>query len=107
MRISDWSSDVCSSDLGWTMAAKAAIATTCRTMSISTRPHRRAVGSRADRGEDECFRQDGSHRNGRGVRRRGGAGRSEARRGGKEGVSTVRSRWVPCHEKKKELEKEV
>src|SRR3546814_14247787 len=29
------------------------------------------------------------------------AGRSEERRVGKEGVSTCKSRWSPCHEKKK------
>src|SRR3546814_19400180 len=31
----------------------------------------------------------------------GTTGRSEERRGGKECVSTCRSRWSPCHSKKK------
>src|SRR3546814_13333722 len=33
------------------------------------------------------------------------APRSEERRGGKECVSTCRSRWSPCHEKKKKVKK--
>src|SRR3546814_13541187 len=34
-------------------------------------------------------------------------GRSEERRVGKECVSTCRSRWSPCHEKKKKLTKKI
>src|SRR3546814_4039542 len=71
MRISDWSSDVCSSDL--------------------SRPDR--VPGAA--GADLC----GVHRVLRGERGADSAGlpRSEERRVGKECVSTCRSRWSPYH----------
>src|SRR3546814_4111042 len=80
MRISDWSSDVCSSDLGY--------------------------GSRPD---GLCFRDVDIARAGQfpaaGLGREfrlcalaaAHAGRSEERRVGKECVSTCRSRWSPYH----------
>src|SRR3546814_17550303 len=82
MRISDWSSDVCSSDL-------TAIA------AIWRRP----------KSPPCCGRWPPAHR------RRSPPGwmdsatacrhrRSEERRVGKEGVSTCRSRWSPYHSKK-------
>src|SRR3546814_16732145 len=75
MRISDWSSDVCSSDL-------------------PCRPHV-GVG----------HRRPGQGRQGAHAARRGLAGhrgrRSEERRVGKECVSTCRSRWSPYHYKQK------
>src|SRR3546814_10569067 len=93
MRISDWSSDVCSSDLdleqaGWDVpksARKAALdgldpelrtalelaATRIRAYHDKQKP--------ADREETDD------------------AGRSEERRVGKECVSTFRSRWSPYH----------
>src|SRR3546814_7840541 len=79
MRISDWSSDVCSSDLA------------------ADDVHRHFVGAavlgpaqRADRAGDA------------GMQVAAGAGddargRSEERRVGQEGVSTCRSRWSPNH----------
>src|SRR3546814_8105956 len=90
MRISDWSSDVCSSDL----------------------PARQGPGGdgkcpRLPHAEEEAAHH---HRPGRpGQRRGGGEGRppehharqrparSEERRVGKECVSTCRSRWSPYH----------
>src|SRR3546814_7108490 len=74
MRISDWSSDVCSSDLS---------------------RHRPSVL----RGQPEA---DGSPHPASGERHRVGRGaavahRSEERRVGKECVSTCRSRWSPYH----------
>src|SRR3546814_16513225 len=81
MRISDWSSDVCSSDLSlplpappmrWTMmAASVTTPATIRTPITTTSTFR----NRTDR--------------------------SEERRVGKECVSTCRSRWSPYHSKKK------
>src|SRR3546814_15620145 len=75
MRISDWSSDVCSSDLLGDQSGKAA---------QGLRPA--AAGLRL------CA-----------VRRhqRRARPRSEERRVGKECVSTCRSRWSPYHSKKK------
>src|SRR3546814_10924289 len=96
MRISDWSSDVCSSDLP--------------TPAGPSRPAARLLVSE---GGLEPPRPYG-HWHLKPARlpipplRRGGGdgsashrGRSEERRVGKECVSTCRSRWSPCHEKKK------
>src|SRR3546814_5861406 len=68
MRISDWSSDVCSSDL-WHRVDR----------RLADRQRQARLGDRADAGaglEDD---------------------RSEERRVGKECVSTCRSRWSPYH----------
>src|SRR3546814_9297860 len=84
MRISDWSSDVCSSDLS--IAAGG-------TTSSGRRPRR------TRRGTGEIFKHPGPPpllarlpRSGSPAR-----GRSEERRVGKECVSTCRSRWSPYH----------
>src|SRR3546814_12774755 len=80
MRISDWSSDVCSSDLAGVAAG--------------LRPNGRRRHQRRGHG---------------GGVRAGGVGgdhpgrRSEERRVGKECVSTCRSRWSPSNYKKKSL----
>src|SRR3546814_3897903 len=76
MRISDWSSDVCSSDLLLPFAAHAR-----QTGSL----YLSAYGAKAGfgvAGFDDQAR----------IRYR-----SEERRVGKECVSTCRSRWSPCH----------
>src|SRR3546814_12887545 len=79
MRISDWSSDVCSSDLRSRRAAHGSPARTVRTAP-------------AFRSEHDCraraFQSLLS-----------GDRRSEERRVGKECVSTCRSRWSPYHSK--------
>src|SRR3546814_10759082 len=75
MRISDWSSDVCSSDLGTEEILCARFRQHLRS-GHAERPRVRAAGRRERR--------------------------SEERRGGKECVSTCRSRWSPYHYKKKE-----
>src|SRR3546814_7585092 len=75
MRISDWSSDVCSSDLhraGQRRAHPGAID-----------PHRSLDLGRIERQRE--------------VQRPRAAARSEERRVGKECVSTCRSRWAPYH----------
>src|SRR3546814_6563617 len=87
MRISDWSSDVCSSDLariedivehgrarrerGDQAVAAARIALVLRIIARNADQHRRAIAAEFDR--------------------------SEERRVGKECVSTCRSRWSPYH----------
>src|SRR3546814_5507208 len=74
MRISDWSSDVCSSDLR-------------RAVPVDQHD---ALARRGDRDAQVLLR--------RGRRRRNPlAERSEERRVGKECVSTCRSRWSPYH----------
>src|SRR3546814_3325947 len=82
MRISDWSSDVCSSDLiGLDEAGRTAA---CRVGALDAqrgvRPGR--LGEIFDRGADPLAPLDQQHR-------------SEERRVGKERVSTCRSRWSP------------
>src|SRR3546814_1163614 len=81
MRISDWSSDVCSSDLvdDAVAAAKAAF----KSWSQTTRDERLAVLTRIV----EEYKKRGADL----------AKRSEERRVGKECVSTCRSRWSPYH----------
>src|SRR3546814_19057345 len=82
MRISDWSSDVCSSDLCW--EARACRSPMCEGLWIrrSWRCSTRLV---------RCSRRRPRH----------WSRRSEERRVGKECVSTCRSRWSPYHYKKK------
>src|SRR3546814_11876183 len=86
MRISDWSSDVCSSDLGTPPAAAAA-----EGPALALAGRRRAGAVVRIAGRRVCH----------GRRARAGPDRSEERRVGKECVSTCRSRWSPYHYKKK------
>src|SRR3546814_19321687 len=103
MRISDWSSDVCSSDLNWSVGRAPAhhrqlagriakayiplgnIVGDAKHLVTAKLGHRLMVGGRiidmasADRLFDAAD------------------ARSEERRVGKEGVSTCRSRWAPSH----------
>src|SRR3546814_5219637 len=89
MRISDWSSDVCSSDLARRRAADE---------RLSRHPH----AGEHRRGSDPRGHQPGDGLCARlaylvacGAQLRGA--RSEERRVGKECVSTCRSRWSPYH----------
>src|SRR3546814_6738410 len=91
MRISDWSSDVCSSDLARDDQADRA---------IGSGPYK-AGWLESD---ERCHGLFPDHRPGPGKlppvcrnRRIPGCCRSEERRVGKECVSTCRSRWSPYH----------
>src|SRR3546814_17272981 len=93
MRISDWSSDVCSSDLGDRADA----------VRSGARQFRQAGAG------VPCGGGSGRAGAGRPRYREGAASeadhrfeRSEERRVGKECVSTCRSRWSPYHSKKKQ-----
>src|SRR3546814_12119720 len=91
MRISDWSSDVCSSDLSRggiissCIIGAAALALVARVLVLQRGgivvEHQALLASQRD--EAAAL----------------GAARSEERRVGKECVSTCRSRWSPYHEK--------
>src|SRR3546814_2688913 len=87
MRISDWSSDVCSSDLMMTSESgppRSAKPCPLRLADhIADGPH---FNARTKIGGEEPIELDEM-----------GAGRSEERRVGKECVSTCRSRWSPYH----------
>src|SRR3546814_5061572 len=86
MRISDWSSDVCSSDLGPQPDVVDVRRHHVETGRESGTDGRRA---RADRKAPIGLRRQPAQF--------GAGGRSEERRVGKECVSTCRSRWSPDH----------
>src|SRR3546814_17563847 len=91
MRISDWSSDVCSSDLK-------------RSCGVIFQEIFGIPDLASHQDGQELFDQVRVRRRKRasGTRgRRGDVGRSEERRVGKECVSKCRSRWSPYHYKKK------
>src|SRR3546814_13210428 len=123
MRCSDWSSDVCSSDLGQTVngrcgalfdhlghAEKAVLRLRCVRQHILA-----ATSAGQGVGVDDIVAQTERVGNHRGHRLNPGhvdlaelfdpaedaVQRSEERRVGKECVSTCRSRWAPYHKKKK------
>src|SRR3546814_13233126 len=94
MRISDWSSDVCSSDLPRKGDDKdQAIAMPVFTRLVS---HSRSALYLSPRALLWCACADMAPKWGRHAR-------SEERRVGKECVSTCRSRWSPYHYKKTRL----
>src|SRR3546814_16687036 len=96
MRISDWSSDVCSSDL-WGCEARESIHGNYHDFFFGRSRKGRQKRNRWRRYPACCgglrpgFTEGRSFRKGR---------RSEERRVGKECVSTCRSRWSPYHSKK-------
>src|SRR3546814_15439196 len=102
MRISDWSSDVCSSDLidrDYIREGMRARAEECVTIELGPRTEQeiRAALERevdADRWTslDRRLQRMADEMTGMVDLRR-----SEERRGGKEGVSTCRYRWSPSH----------
>src|SRR3546814_10129357 len=81
MRISDWSSDVCSSDLEIGHVAVHTMSSCCSASDID--PSRSTESAPVGLQKVEDY----------GARER----RSEERRVGKESVSTCRSRWLPNH----------
>src|SRR3546814_8429749 len=91
MRISDWSSDVCSSDL-----VREAEGSLCEGALLETLSH---LGGRAELARRARIGAGGHRRDDLPrthlAARRYRAGRSEERRVGKEGVSTGRYRWSP------------
>src|SRR3546814_3313993 len=93
MRISDWSSDVCSSDLAFGFA-----------IDLSSRVHQMYLSAVKLNGRDlfpgGAFGNDGNKGQAYQpceISFGHGRGRSEERRVGKECVSTCRSRWSPYH----------
>src|SRR3546814_4491377 len=88
MRISDWSSDVCSSDLLWSLSSSSApnwlLETTRLLRQLQSQCSISCKGSCATRASGmplRCLDRP----------------RSDERRVGKECVSTCRSRWSPYH----------
>src|SRR3546814_12165300 len=109
MRISDWSSDVCSSDLILVVDGNDLL----EGQSLAVVPaqgDRRILGQRAALGGPQGIGVQqgrlgaglGCPAEARHVGMRRALRRSEERRVGKECVSTCRSRWSPYHSKKKQ-----
>src|SRR3546814_20792542 len=97
MRISDWSSDVCSSDLPRLTMMAAFQAEGCKHQNEREREQERA-GQRKDDGERNRREQFAFKALQRQQRQEHQCDdRSEERRVGKEWVSTCRSRWSPYH----------
>src|SRR3546814_12097191 len=87
MRISDWSSDVCSSDLGDVAVGTDEWKGRVRRPAVQEHRHDRQRLAGAPE-HDACVKIGDDE------------ARSEERRVGKECVSTCRSRWSPYHSKK-------
>src|SRR3546814_17196596 len=109
MRISDWSSDGCSSDL---ILVAAVLAAGARAPAASVQLAALDEGASGGRAGDQELPWTSLVRDvQKGLRDLGyykgpidgrpNSARSEERRGGKECVSTCRSRWSPYHYKKK------
>src|SRR3546814_3734715 len=90
MRISDWSSDVCSSDLVLRRADASGIDATTLLLISASRPASRSDPRSAQRSNLWCRSPQRQELDAAGNR-------SEERRVGKECVSTCRSRWSPYH----------
>src|SRR3546814_20613459 len=91
MRISDWSSDVCSSDLTTATASDEVSA------EIDAKLHKGLVAREPTPAEDKDVLADKQE-----TAEKYSLERSEERRVGKEGVSTCRSRGSVYHQKKKQ-----
>src|SRR3546814_20498714 len=98
MLISDWSSDVCSSDLSQGIIFQHG---KVRVRKLHGRPQSGRSGS--DRVRGDTVGRDTSHRKGEDVSVSRIARRSEERRVGEECVSRCSSRWTTCHYKKKTM----
>src|SRR3546814_11849066 len=104
MRISDWSSDVCSSDLASWRRRRSEPAALERVGVRTTYPRSSLHGAQR-RSNPSFARAPGMiapEHVARRRKRQPWRSRSEERRVGKECVSTRRSRWSPYHAKKKE-----
>src|SRR3546814_16065030 len=108
MRISDWSSDVCSSDLHAGQAGRRRLVAVDQQR---TGIHRRRAGvAVSGRQRDDArtvlrYRARAGNQTGEADIVQAIEYRSEERRVGKEGVRTCRSRWSQCNLKKKKQNK--
>src|SRR3546814_12441283 len=98
MRISDWSSDVCSSDLRNLVSREKSHGNNPNLFEDFERVLTRVVGVHDGESEvEEMLFVDQYHQYEECEGERTRAQRSEERRVGKECVSTCRSRWAPYH----------
>src|SRR3546814_14830045 len=103
MRISDWSSDVCSSDLGFLLWDERVL---FHAIAVQRGPGKQHERDRCRDGHenadqdlvgDKTARGDAEEEDRGGHDAAGSPTRSEERRVGKEWVSTCRVRWSPDH----------
>src|SRR3546814_16035091 len=106
MRISDWSSDVCSSDLADNCARSARLSTTRYSRSLWILPPRTPIVSTTGTPQAAMLLPSHTPPVSRQAMERPRSAphcrRSEERRVGKECVSTCRSGWSPDHYTKKQ-----
>src|SRR3546814_12941654 len=112
MRISDWSSDVCSSDLHQARLSPRFRAHSPPFPRDCVAEHAGSPPASPEHAADHAHvsgprRRTRQGRDRREARSRSSRSRSEERRGGKEGVSTCRFRGSPYHKKKKTKKKEM
>src|SRR3546814_14025270 len=100
MRISDWSSDVCSSDLLCLALSDVALAEDHAKHFSEAEAWRHRQIEACTRAGDPIFIANGKYGVGK-MAAAQGHHRSEERRVGTECVRTCRSRWSPYHLKKK------
>src|SRR3546814_20714589 len=98
MRISDWSSDVCSSDLLWLeRGALVSGAIAFVILLVILKRGRTLHGEARFARESEIRRDHPRSKSGIIVGQKGGRYRTEESRVGKECVRPCRSRWAPDH----------
>src|SRR3546814_14784146 len=108
MRISDWSSDVCSSDLQLTVVKKLVASLNADARILACDHGKVPLDTILDTGlfdEEKAARHPLWAKELYGYASHQPETRSEERRVGKECVSTCRSRWSPYHKKKKNKDK--
>src|SRR3546814_13363231 len=109
MRISDWSSDVCSSDLSsfFTGAlAGSRLAATDSTTHAATTARRKRVRAVSSGIEPTPSASPSAGETINAAANRTGGERSEGRRGGKECVRKCREQRLPSHKAKNELDEQ-
>src|SRR3546814_12816284 len=100
MRISDWSSDVCSSDLQPDMRARICARLTWLGITCDADANKAGAFNIASSGADVAVLIIPANEEQEMAEQ---CARSEERRVGKECVSTCRSRWSPYHETKNKV----
>src|SRR3546814_19578647 len=101
MRISDWSSDVCSSDLGTGVVGVDGSGASDVEVVVVAAPSSSPVEHAASATTADAASTTRTSRTSRTNRAGRARRRSEERRVGKECVSKCRYRWGPCRYKKK------
>src|SRR3546814_20640577 len=103
MRISDWSSDVCSSDL----VLQPGDHLQQRRLAGAVAPDQAGALAGGQRQREPAEQRGRAEGKARVLEGNEGRSSSEARRVGTEGVRMCRSRWSPSHEKKTNIRHDI